>query len=362
MPKLPRARFTKLLIEELSSVDEGAQEKAGSVILKRKLELVPGQVLETAREAEQAAAASFEKKSLLTTPVAGHTHLLLGVDECMSGTTTSGVTADGGDSYGWHSHPWVKDDNGTITIGEAAGHTHEALGATTSVAKRDAKETTMSENTETVELKKRNNLLTAALVAALTLPDDHRTYAATLSSVEAEGFLAKSAADRDVEVKKALESNPVVVELDGVQYRKSAGATTLALVKKAKEQGEALAKRDAELEMERLEKRAVKDLGNLPKTIKAKIALLRAVDAIADEDVRKEAHEMLAGANAAFADVQKNIGHGGKPAPNSARAAWDEGLAAYAKAKNLSPVQATEQFIATTEGEALAEALEAELD
>jgi hypothetical protein len=83
---------------------------------------------------EDRAPTEVHKKSALTTATAGHTHLLVGIDEHASGTTTSDRAVGDGHGYdSWHSHPWLRNEDGSVTIGEAAGHTH-AVGAS-SVAK-----------------------------------------------------------------------------------------------------------------------------------------------------------------------------------------------------------------------------------
>lgn len=71
----------------------------------------------------------------LTTATAGHQHLVdcQSWDGCerSSGETSSAV-ADGADI--WHTHPFVRDATGVITIGEAAGHTHAILDANSEYA------------------------------------------------------------------------------------------------------------------------------------------------------------------------------------------------------------------------------------
>lgn len=70
--------------------------------------------------------AQTKKRAVLTAITAGHTHLVPNSDELQNGVTSStdGAAGDGPSAYGYHSHPWVKDEKGTITIGAAAGHTH----------------------------------------------------------------------------------------------------------------------------------------------------------------------------------------------------------------------------------------------
>jgi hypothetical protein len=64
----------------------------------------------------------------LTSVVDGHQHLFTTCD-WQGKQTTSGETgwawAEGADNG--HSHPWVKNSDGSITIGESSGHTHAIL-------------------------------------------------------------------------------------------------------------------------------------------------------------------------------------------------------------------------------------------
>jgi hypothetical protein len=350
---MPRAKLTKLLIEELSHVDAGAQAAQGTVILKRAPDggaadreraaafVAPGQVLETAAAVPPPTA--IAKRSVLTSAAMGHTHLLMGVDDSMAGTTTSERTWSGSsESYGYHSHPWVRDDAGTITIGEAAGHTHEVQ-SSTPIAKREETEMTTTQKTQNEE-RLEAELAKARAYGDLT--DVQKLHYAGLGDAAKDAFLKAAPAERDTSIAKALEADPVIVEVDGVPYRKSAGPAMIALAKKAR----AAEEDRAALELERLEKRAVQQLGNLPKTNKVKVAVLQAVDKIADEETRKEALEMLTAANEHAVAVTKNIGHGGKPGATTELEAFNAKLVEFAKAKNKSPEQATADFIVTDEG------------
>jgi hypothetical protein len=85
------------------------------------------------KRADGGAESAVSKRSALTTATSGHTHLVSGIDEYGSGTTSGErmATESGFDS--WHSHPWVREGD-KIIIGEALGHTHE-LATGTDVAK-----------------------------------------------------------------------------------------------------------------------------------------------------------------------------------------------------------------------------------
>lgn len=91
---------------------------------------------------------AVEKKSVLTTSTLGHAHLIGGIDDMQAGTTSGErIPTVVGDAY--HSHPWVRNEDGLIVIGEAMGHTH-ALASTEAapaaeLEKRAAKERAKAE-------------------------------------------------------------------------------------------------------------------------------------------------------------------------------------------------------------------------
>lgn len=64
--------------------------------------------------------AAFSKQAQLLSEVDGHTHLL--DDTCMDNHTSYEKAPE--DEYG-HAHPWVRNSDGSITIGAVDGHTHE---------------------------------------------------------------------------------------------------------------------------------------------------------------------------------------------------------------------------------------------
>lgn len=365
---LPKAKLVKVVIDELSGVDAGAQAPAMVAIMKR----APGGAKLVSPTIAELAKSPMRKRMMLVTAIEGHTHLLDDGDGSASGYTTSD-RVDGATDYSYHSHPWARAADGTIVIGESAGHTHELLSPDQLSAIVAADDADLDESDTPVKKAKETVMATPTdrekqLETELTkarqygeLNDEQRAHYRSLSESGQLSFLAKGAEDRMTDVTKAKDADPVIVEFDGVKYRKSAGEHVLALARTAKASAESLAKRDAELEMERLEKRAKADLPNLPKTPIVKAKLLKAVDTFAGftDEERKEAHEMLVAADKGYAGFFKQVGHAGKGASidGTAAANWENGLAAFAKAKNKSPVEATEEFLSTDEGDALYGAL-----
>lgn len=261
---------------------------------------------------------ALKKRGMLTTAVEGHTHLLDDGDGAASGCT-DGATMGVGDPYGsgygtgYHWHPWSRSTDGTIMIGEAAGHTHELLtpdelqqildaadadvdeedtalvksragystpnapvnhgGPTsTGAAQMDAKDT------EIADLKKRSTMLTKMLAAVVAMPESHRQHCSMLGPEGAESFALKSPAEREVDVQKALENDPVEIEVDGIQYRKSAGPAMISMAKRQKEMQTELAKARELTETTRLEKRARETVGNLGGTLPLSTRLMKAIE------------------------------------------------------------------------------------
>lgn len=367
-PAKPARRYMRSFkLNEISAVDAPAQEHARAAITKRATfaqralpsELATG----TLQSGEPTTLVS--KRVMLTTAVEGHTHLLdAGDEDSAQAGTTDYQSISGTDSYSSHSHPWARSSDGTIVIGEAAGHTHELLtpeDLTAIVAADDAdveetdtsakrKEATMAN--EKSENEKRLETELAKANKILELTNDQREHYAGLSEPAKSAFLSATSDDRDVQVAKKRDANPVVfTAADGTPFYKNDDPR---LVKQAKELDEhkvKLAKRDAELETERLEKRATTDLPNLKGSVQVRAAILKAIDGIADETIRKEAHESLAAADGATMELFKNVGHGGAPnAVGTPLAKFNAELALFAKAANKDPRMATSDFLNTPRG------------
>lgn len=306
----PRRRIMRALkINEISGVDVPAQEGAKALLLKR----------------QPPTEAPTEKRAWLTTDVDGHAHLVDEVDydgRYRDAGTTSWSTSEGEDDG--HSHPWVRTPEGKIVIGASEGHTHEtvetSIKAATAAPKGEEKMTTKQEpaapTAEQQLAAMQKQLATVTAIAGLS--DAEKAHYNGLDDSGKEKFLAKSAADRASEldaIRKATEDKDPVMytSTDGVAYRKSAGEGMIALAKsndRLRKDLEESTKRIADADVR---KRAETELKHLPGDVDARIALIKAVDSIADKDSRAKAQAALAAQNTAFAAAFKTAGTGAAP-------------------------------------------------
>lgn len=309
MAKRTINRMDKLKIKEISSVDLPAQIPAKALLMKARGD------------------ATLCKRLRLLSEKDGHTHLL---DDAENGGHTSYDKAPGSECG--HSHPWVRNDDGTLTIGSADGHTHSVIekrldptAVEAEIAKQESLpvdgqsdtkksagdgggriqgENPMTKTEEAAadqavnkrieDLEKR-----AARAERLAqLSDVQKAHLGTLQGADAEAFLGLSPEQRQAQVEKARGDDPVVyTTLDGQEIRKSAGSLVLSLAKRADESERQLAGEKAARERDVFKARAKTELGNLPGTEDVQVALLKAIDGIKDESLRKGALEILKAAN-----------------------------------------------------------------
>jgi hypothetical protein len=359
----PKRRIMRALkINEISGVDVPAQEGAVAVIMKRAEPRDPQ--------------TEISKKAWLTTSVDGHAHLVDEQDyegKLRNAGDTSWTRSEGDDSG--HSHPWVRNRDGSVTIGEAEGHSHEVIetekrsaGATGNVETKEKDDQTMpKDNTQdqpTVEALQAQ-LKTANALAALT--DVEKAHYNSLEGDEAKAtFLGKSADDRKADVDKAAEAkaaaaakaagaDPVVyTTMDGVELRKSAGEALIAMAKS----NDAIRKENQELregrESDALNKRAEVELAHLPGTVEERAALLKAAEGIKDEGQRKAALNALKAQNEAMSYAFKSSGTSITPAPGSPADDLDNLAKKHREANpDLTPEQAYSAVLKTAEGRQL---------
>lgn len=340
--------------------------------------------------------AAVSKRAALTTATNGHTHLVPWVDEQQSGTTSSDYSP--GTDYSYHSHPWVKTEDGSIVIGEAGGHTHElatmkrapragddgddgspapavASKSTTANATPTVKATTPlqpqepSNMTTEADLKKRIADLETELTIAkkhASLTDAQRAHMNTLSVDAAASFLSKSFDERQAVLVEIEKRNEVVYtsKSNGRIFRKSDEASGLVdLAKQLDDQAEQLAKRDAEVE-----KQAIRNIA------KARIPNLQGGDDVHDYIVKslqrgggdaalvEKALDAVASGSNAMKSLGKPAGAnpGGDAEPRDPLAAFNDGVKKYAEAKGIKDEGlALEKFLATDEGKTLKKAYDA---
>ncbi len=105
--KKKKTRMLSLKMDRISGVDHPAQEGAVAVLLKRH-----------DKEGE-----TVQKQMRLLSSVDGHSHLIF--DDNEEGGHTSFEVSE--NSFDSHWHPWIRNSDGSIRIGEADGHKHRAL-------------------------------------------------------------------------------------------------------------------------------------------------------------------------------------------------------------------------------------------
>lgn len=133
-------------------------------------------------------------------------------------------------------------------------------------------ETSMADQTDTAKLTS----LRKALMAALMLPEAHRAHAAALAAEDAEAFCSKSAADRELDVKAALDADPVVFTgaLTGFKVRQSEGARAKQFAEAAEQAAAANKRHEATL----AEQAAERDAAEIAMLCKSKLASLPGSD------------------------------------------------------------------------------------
>lgn len=170
------------------------------------------------------------------------------------------------------------------------------------------------------------------------LTDVQKTYYATLDEAGQTAFLAKSLEDRQAEIDALQKADAVVYKAtDGSEYRKSDDPRLVAMAKRADEQHEALRKAEEQRKDMELRKRAEDELPNLPGTVDTHVAILKAIETIKDETVRKAAFDVLKANNAKMFKAFTTVGTTeiSKAAAGDAQAELDELAKSHAKEHNV---------------------------
>lgn len=299
----------------------------------------------------------------------GHTHFLDDGDGAMSGYTdfASVAAAFSANGYGVsHQHPWQRI-NGVICVGEAEGHCHEFPSMNEAETEKALGKSSPSREVRSVTIMTEadfNKRLTAISKSLVAMSADHFAYAKTLGIDDVEAFVTKSIAEREVIVKAADAADPIMhTTSDGIEIRKSAGEVAIRMAKRADAQAKQLADQQVEIEksveqsrLVQLEKRADADIKHFSKAVGPKVALLKAIDGIADDKVRGEVVEMLKAADVAMREL--TVAKGYSPTLNdsgegSANAKFNAALTTFAKSKNKTEAAATADFLRTAEGSQL---------
>jgi len=229
-------------------------------------------------------------------------------------------------------------------------------GHETPVEDHEMTEVTESTVTESEAVIKRVELLEKSLEASQAygeLTDVQKAHHNSLDKEGQDAFMALDAQGRTAEIEKAQSDNPIVyTDFEGNDFFKSDDPRTIAAVKRADAAVKVAREAEERAAVVELTKRATDNLAHLPGDMALKIAVLKALDGIEDEDQRSKAHEMLRsnGDKLAEAFVEKGTSDGsvGKS---------DEQLEAlakkYADEHSTDLVQARVKVLETAEGNAL---------
>lgn len=309
--------FGKFRMDEISPVDVPAQEGAVISIMKRRQSGEPPQ--------------RVSKRSAMTDAVDGHSHTVLldfGDGERTSGSTSYGYMPGVDNEYGnGHTHPWLMDEEGNITIGESSGHTHTIQtfskqagsadqSADTSTAGNIGKrEDHMSDtNTTTAEdasaeriSKLEKDLAFAKSFGELT--DDQKDHYSKLGEDEKKSFISKSADERQAEIDELKKADEVVYKsLDGTVFRKSDDERLVKMAKRADDNERAFRKAEQERKDIEFAKRAKDEFGNLPGDESTHVEIVKALDSITDGEARQKAFEVLKSASSTFVKAFERVG------------------------------------------------------
>ena len=346
----------KIEINEISGVDNPAQEGARMVIMKRadgKTEKGAGDLAD-----------------LLTSEEEGHQHgINFSVYDSELSIYVSYASGTGEDDTG-HYHSIVRNADGTYTLAVVAGHTHtvdqgDMSAAVLALLSKNKKEgddmftdpkPTDPKGMEK-ELKDAQDGLKVAN-AVIALKPGERTHFDKLDEEGKKNFLAKSGDQRASEMEAAekadADADPVVyTTMDGVELRKSAGAALLAMAKS----NDAIRKENKELRdqsaQDALEKRAEVELEFMPGDLPTRAAMLKAIDGIEDKSQREAAHNSLKAQNQSMSEAFTTHGHGGQPEDGSADDDLDKLSKAYSKEHNVTEAVAYSKVLETPKGKEL---------
>jgi hypothetical protein len=170
-----------------------------------------------------------------------------------------------------------------------------------------------------------------------------------------EEFLGKSVEDRSTQMREAEDSKETIFKSkDGTVYTSKDDPRVVALAKSNDLLAEKLAKSETVREVERLEKRAEKELGHLPGSVEHRAVLLKAVNAIPDENAREAALAAIRAGDTAMSKTFQMLGVTDGRTETNAEAQLETLAKAYSeKHTDLTQEQAYTKVLETEEGQRL---------
>ena len=320
-----KQKMVSFTIKELSGVTDPAQPHAKVLIAKgnKDKKKRPGYGKE--------GPPGIIKQVALTNVVDGHQHtvVLSGTDEYNYGHTSWAGSYVGGDG---HDHAWIRLTDGSIEIAESMGHTHtiQTIGKLEDDPMADA--ATKTEQND--EVAKALQVKLDRMEKVIALSPEHRAHFDTLKGEDADGWLAKSATERDDALREAAEANRIVYKaLDGTEYRKQDDPRLVMLAKANDDQAKAIEqmrKDRAEAEITKL----AEGLTAYPGDLETRREVVKSMMAIEDKDAREKALKGLQSHNDNLAKSMKELGVTGGPIEKDAddpQARLDELAKQYVK-------------------------------
>lgn len=247
----------------------------------------------------------------------------------------------------------LKRDDTTSVGGESCQLSGQKADDTSTQPTTVIKETKMTD-----EVTKKMEALTASLAKAqeiISMPADVRKHYDGLTAKKQDAFLAKSADERKAEAEAAIAkaadlATVVYTDANGVEYTKADDARLVTLAKNNDKLMEGIRQKEAEAKDAELAKRAA-ELEHIPGDEAVRVALLKSIEAIADEEVRNRAFEALKAKSDAAAPAFKPVGVAGNPVNKSDSIATLDALAkAYAAEKGVTYAKAYDAVLKTAEG------------
>lgn len=324
-----RRTLTKLRIDEISLVKAGAHGAGTRIAIAKRGEPIDQVVVVDMVKAIADADPIAKRAPAMTDATGGHQHLIFDAEE-PDGFTSYEVAP--GAEYG-HSHPFVRLADGSISIGEAAGHTHAISTEQATMADDLAK-------TLAADVAKARGMI----ATAISLPPEQVAYAKRLTGDALEAYVAKSAEDRaklSAPIHKSERTGRVFFAGDEplVDLAKDADATHAELAKARDEAAATI---------------IAKSAAAIPH-VKGAALLAKAVHGVAlTVEERTEALAALATIDASIATVTQPIGKGAEAGANGP----DAELTALAKSiqagvPGMSFAKAYDEALQTERGAAL---------
>lgn len=309
----------QLEIDEISLVKRAAHGAGTRIAIAKRADASPAEVAKRA--------------PAMTDPTNGHQHLIWDVEEADGGTSYEVMP---GAEYG-HSHPFVRRADGSISIGEAAGHTHTVSTTEEATMADDINKQLLAAQADVSKAEQRT-------AAVLALPVEQFAFAKRLVGGELAAYLAKSATER------AEAAKPVHVAKSGEVFYASDDPRLVSMAKAHDAMAEQVEVAKAAAATAEIAKAAAA----LP-NVKGADLIAKAIHGAAlTADERKSALADLAAVNATVAVITQPIGKGGAPGPNDAESQLEVlAKSIQAGVPGMSFAKAFDEALATEKGSAL---------